>query len=75
MEMHLSNSVTDEYCIVFIATGLTRHTAMPEETEQIVVKKLPFDEVYRMVMEGKILDAISVAAVLKVKMMMMEGAL
>src|ERR1700760_3308421 len=28
-EMYLSNSVTNEYCIIFIATGLSQHKAMP----------------------------------------------
>lgn len=73
LEMHVSNSVTDEYCIVFVATGLTTHAAMPEETEKLAVKKLPFEEVYAMVMENKITDAISVAAVMKVKLLMSEG--
>jgi hypothetical protein len=46
---------------------------MPEETEQLVVKKVPFEEVYQMVQTGKISDALTVAAVLKVKLMMLEG--
>jgi 8-oxo-dGTP pyrophosphatase MutT (NUDIX family) len=73
MEMYPSNSVTDEHCIVFVATGLTRHTAMPEETEQIAIKKLPFNEAYEMVMQEKITDAISAAAIMKVKLLMLEG--
>jgi len=74
-EMYLSNSVTDELCMIFIATGLSHHTAMPEDTEQLVVKKLPFNEVYAMVMNGKIKDALSIAAVLHTKLLMMEGKL
>ena len=75
LEMHLSNSVTDEYCFVFVASGLSFHDTMHEETEQIAIKKLPFDQVYEMVMNNTITDAISVAAILKVKLLMLEGKL
>lgn len=75
LDMHLSNSVSDEACAVYVATGLSQHAAMPEETEQLVIKKLPFDEVYQMVTEGKITDAVTVAAILKTKLMLLEGTL
>lgn len=71
--MHLSNSVTDEYCIIYTATGLEQHEAEPEDTEQLLVKKIPFDEVYRMVCDGEITDAVTIAAVLKVKLLLLEG--
>ena len=71
-EMYLSNSVCDEQAIVFIATGLSQHAAMPEETEQLAVKKLPFEEVYEMVVNGKIKDAITVAAILHTKILLMK---
>jgi 8-oxo-dGTP pyrophosphatase MutT (NUDIX family) len=75
LDMHLSNSVCDEGCIVYVAAGLSQHAAMPEETEQLVIKKKPFDEVYQMVQTGKITDAITVAAILKTKLLLLEGAL
>lgn len=65
LEMHLSNSVTDEKAIVYLARSLSQHSPQPEETEQLVIKKLPFSEVFEMVVKGKITDAISVAAILK----------
>ena len=70
--MHLSNSVSDEDCYIFLARGLTQHEAEPEETEQLHVKKLPFEQVYEMVNSGAITDAISVAAVLKIKLLLLE---
>lgn len=73
LNMHLSNSVSDEHAIIFLARGLTQQEAMPEETEQLVVKKLPFEQVYQMVQDGAITDAIAVAAILQVKLMMLEG--
>ncbi|WP_316737757.1 NUDIX hydrolase [Pedobacter aquatilis] len=73
--MHLSNSVSNELSIIYIATGLIQGIAMPEETEQLVVKKLPFEEVYQMVLDGKITDSMSVAAILKAKLMILNGDL
>ncbi len=74
-DMYLSNSVTDEHCIIFIASGLSQHNSMPEETEKLVIKKLPFEEVYTMVMQGKIKDALSIAAILHTKILWMENKL
>jgi 8-oxo-dGTP pyrophosphatase MutT (NUDIX family) len=73
LTMHLSNSVSDEYSLVYMARQLTQHEAQPEETEQLQLKKIPFDEAYRMVEEGKITDSISVATILKVKLMLLDG--
>jgi hypothetical protein len=73
--MHLSNSVSDELSIIYVATDLIQGIAMPEETEQLIVKKLPFDEVYEMVMTGVITDSVSVAAILKAKLMILSGDL
>ncbi|GGI27637.1 NUDIX domain-containing protein [Pedobacter mendelii] len=71
--MHLSNSVSDELSIVYIASGLIQGISMPEETEQLIVKKLPFEEAYQMVLKGEITDSMSVAAILKAKLMIIEG--
>ena len=73
LKMHLSNSVSDEYSIIYLARQLEQHAAMPEETEQLIVKKLPFEEAWRMVEEGIITDAMSVAAIQKVKLMLARG--
>lgn len=63
LRMHLSNSVTDEYCIVFLATDLQQFAAEPEETEQLRYLMLPLSEVWLRVKSGEITDAITVAAV------------
>jgi 8-oxo-dGTP pyrophosphatase MutT (NUDIX family) len=75
MEMHLSNSVSDEHAYVFLARGLEQGAAMPEETEQLVVRKMPFEEALRMLEKGEITDSMSVAAILKVKLMLLQGQL
>lgn len=75
LQMHLSNSVSDEFSVIYVAKGLQQFAAMPEETEQLAVKKIKFDEAYTMVTQGLITDSVSVAAILKVKLMLMEGSL
>lgn len=73
LDLHLSNSVSDEYGSIFLARELQQEEAAPEETEDLVVKKVPFDEAYRMVEEGIITDSLSVAAIMKVKILLLEG--
>jgi len=73
LQMHLSNSVSDELAIIYLATDLEQRTAEPEETEQLEVIKMPFENVYQMIEQGKITDAMTVAAIFKIKLMILEG--
>lgn len=75
LRMHLSNSVSDEAGVVFIARELTMGPAEPEETEELVLRKLPFEEAYQMALDGRITDSMSVAALLKTKLLLLEGKL
>jgi ADP-ribose pyrophosphatase len=70
MEIQLSNSVSDEIGYTYIARGLSHVGSSPEETEQLQVRKLPFAELVQMVMRGEIKDGMSVASVLKVKLLL-----
>lgn len=72
---HLSNSVSDEECIIFLARNLKQGVAAPEETEDIQVMKVPFSEAVKMVSNGAITDAISVMAIQKVQLMQLSGEL
>lgn len=65
MKIHTSNSVTDEEGIVFLAENLTQGETEFEETEILLIRKLPFSEVLEMVMNGSITDGISIAGILK----------
>jgi ADP-ribose pyrophosphatase len=65
MQIHTSNSVTDELAIVYLAEDLTQGETEFEETEILQIKKLPFSEALDLVMSGEITDSISVAAILK----------
>lgn len=60
---HLSNSVSDEAALYFLATGLTQNEAQPEGTERLQVRRVPFAEALRMVQDAKITDALSVLTI------------
>lgn len=75
LAMHLSNSVCDEAAVIYLARNLSFGKADPEETEKLLIKKLPFDEAVRMTDAGQITDAMSVAAIQKVRLMIYEGQL
>ncbi len=66
MRLHLSNSITDELGIVYVATDLAEGDAALEETEDIVVRKLPLDEAIDMAVAGEITDAMSAAALFRI---------
>jgi len=73
--LHLSNSVSNELSILYLARDLQQFEAEPEDTEQLIVHKLPFEKVYQMVCNGGITDAMTVAAVLKVQLLIVENKL
>lgn len=75
LETQLSNSVSDEIGYTFLARGLTYVGSSPEETEQLQIRQLPFDELVEMVFRGEIRDGLSVASILKVKLMLDRGEL
>jgi 8-oxo-dGTP pyrophosphatase MutT (NUDIX family) len=69
LSMHLSNSITQEQGFTFIAGDLRAGTMKLEDTEDITLKRLPFEEVFQQVMEGNITDAMTVASVMKVRLL------
>lgn len=70
MRMHLSNSVTDELAIIYVAKQLTLTQAEPEDSEQLQIRYLPFEEAYQMTLRGEITDAMSVGGILKTKLLL-----
>ncbi len=67
MRIHTSNSVTDEQGVVFVARELTQGETEFEDTEDLVIRKVPLAVAVDMVMNQEITDAISIAGLLKVK--------
>ncbi len=73
--MHTSNSATDEYCHIFLAQDLEFGESEPEESEELVIKKVKFTEAYNMVINGTITDSLSIAAILKTYILIKENTL
>jgi len=63
---HLSNSVSDELAVLYLASDLTAGDATPDGTEALDVRWLPFDSVLEMTLDGRITDALTVLAVQRV---------
>lgn len=74
-EMDLSNSVSDERAVVYLATGLSEGEAAPEDTEDLQVKQVSLDEAYAMVSRGEIRDSLTVTAIFKLVLMREKGEL
>ena len=70
LTIYTSNAVCDEKAIVYLARDLDIGISSPEDAEELHLKKLPFHQLYDMAMNGDISDAISVAAILKLKFLM-----
>ncbi len=67
MKLHTSNSITDEEGFVFIAEDLTEGETEFEEMEDLAVRKLPMVEAIRLIHDGEITDAITIAALFRVQ--------
>ena len=74
-ETYMSNAGTDEKAMIYVARNLSFHQSNPEPTEVLEVQKLPFEELFQMVMRGDVKDAPSVIAVLKAKLLIEKGEL
>jgi 8-oxo-dGTP pyrophosphatase MutT (NUDIX family) len=72
--LHLSNSVTDEAAIAYLATGLTAGPSSPGGMEQLVLRWVPFEEALTMAMDGRITDALSVTPLLRIGLTRLRDA-
>jgi len=63
-EAHLSNSVSDERAVWFLATQLTQGESLPEGTEQLNVRRVSLRVALGMALTGQITDAISLLAIM-----------
>jgi 8-oxo-dGTP pyrophosphatase MutT (NUDIX family) len=70
---HLSNSVTDEIVMWYLATELIHGKADPEGTEKLEHRSVPFDEAVQMIERGEITDALSILALLHCARLKAQG--
>ncbi len=74
-EIELSNSVTDEIAIGYIATGLSPATGDLDDTEVIRLARRPFKEVLDLAAGGALRDSLTVALLLRAYHMAQTGEL
>jgi 8-oxo-dGTP pyrophosphatase MutT (NUDIX family) len=70
---HLSNSVTDEAGILYLATTVTHGAANPEPTEELETQWVTFDEALAMTLDGRITDAMSIIGLQRVALARVAG--
>ena len=75
LKMEVSNSVTDESCLIYLATDLTPGETEMESSEDISMMKISLDAALAAVDAGEIRQALSVAAILKLGRMRALGQL
>ncbi|WP_395644408.1 NUDIX domain-containing protein [Terricaulis sp.] len=73
LEMDMSNSLTDEMAVIFLATDLRPGAARPEPTEVLKRRSAPFADVLERVADGRLRDSMTVAAVLRAHHMAITG--
>ena len=64
--LHLSNSITDEAATLFAARAIRLGPAEPDPSEQLGTRWVPFEEALAMTLDGRITDAMSVAAIQRI---------
>jgi len=67
-EAHLSNSVSDELADWYLATGLEQGEPRPDGTERLRVRRVRLEEALRMAFEGEMTDALSVLALMHLRL-------
>ena len=69
LRSHVSNSISDEIGIVYVAEELVEGEPEFGDTEQIEIRRLPFAAALEMAMSGEISDLLSVAGLLKLALL------
>lgn len=69
----LSNSITDETGILYLATGLHAGTASPEPSEDLAVRWATLDEVLAGIDAGEVHDIMTIAGVTRYALELAQG--
>lgn len=75
VRMDLSNAITDEQAMGFLAWDLEEGEAEPEACERLEIRTLPVRDAVEMAVNGEIVDAFSQTMLLKADLLARRGAL
>lgn len=74
IEADLSNSVTDEAAVCFIAADLEEGAASPEPSEALQLRSIHFEELLDEVLSGRIRDSLTALMTLAAHVRALQGA-
>ncbi|MEH6627336.1 MAG: NUDIX hydrolase [Motiliproteus sp.] len=69
LRVDISNSVTDEEGVVYLAENLTLGDTAFDDTEDLQIKRLPLAEAINWALDGRIRDGLSVTGLLKLALL------
>jgi 8-oxo-dGTP pyrophosphatase MutT (NUDIX family) len=75
LRMELSNSITDEFCLGYLAMDLSPTDVAPDETEDLASVRVPFGEALDAAVAGHMPDSLTVALLLRTHHMAVKGEL
>jgi len=75
LEMHTSNSVTDECGIAYVAQDLDFGVQEFDATEDLQLSRVSLDTALAMVLDGRITDSLAMVALMKVRLLLDRGEL
>jgi 8-oxo-dGTP pyrophosphatase MutT (NUDIX family) len=71
-EVHLSNCHSSEIGYVYLARELTFGASLPDATEVLQTRQVPFEDCVEMVHAGEIVDSVSIIAILRAERFLMK---
>ena len=74
LHFYVSPGFLDETMSVYLARGLRRGKAQPEDDERITVRFFPLKQAVQMALSGKIADAKTIASILWLEIKLVGGA-
>lgn len=74
-QYYVSNCVSDELAILYLAWDLTAGDSAPEPSEQLEVRRVHLNEAFEMARKGEIKDGLSIVALQAVQLLHLQGKL
>ena len=75
LDLDLSNSITDERAMAWVAWGLSETETAPDETEVFLTARVPFRDLMAEIARGAVRDGLTVATAYRAYHMALEGEL
>lgn len=74
-EIHLSNCISSERGVLYLARGLREVGSQPDGTEVLALKTVTLDDCFSMLDRGEFVDSLSIIALHRIDRMLQQGML